>query len=158
MLSNVTGTTGHAGAGVRSGLLGAARPRAGAVRRRRHRACEAQGVTRFLELGPDSVLAGMAGETASGTAELIPLLRRDQPEETALLTALARLHVDGAGVDWAALFAGTGARPVDLPTYAFQRQRYWPPVAGRRPRTGLDCHRPPAARRGRWSWPATASC
>ena len=91
-------------------------------------AMEAQGVTRFLELGPDSVLAGMAGETASGTAALVPLLHRASDEETALLTALARLYVDGARVDWAALFSGTGARPVDLPTYAFQHQRYWPSV------------------------------
>ncbi|MFE2282553.1 type I polyketide synthase, partial [Streptomyces sp. NPDC059454] len=87
-----------------------------------------QGVTRFLELGPDGVLSGMARDSAGDDAHLIPLLRKDRDEETAALTALARLHVAGARVDWAAYLTDTGARAgtVDLPTYAFQRQRYWP--------------------------------
>ncbi|WP_037805346.1 acyltransferase domain-containing protein, partial [Streptomyces sp. NRRL F-2305] len=85
-----------------------------------------EGVTRFVELGPDGVLSGMARESAGDEAHLIPLLRKDRGEESAALTALARLHVAGARVDWTAYFAGTGARTVDLPTYAFQRQRYWP--------------------------------
>ncbi|MGW2378481.1 type I polyketide synthase, partial [Kitasatospora sp. NPDC001683] len=55
--------------------------------------------------------------------------RKDQAEDTSVLTALARLHVTGARVDWTALFAGTPVRPVDLPTYAFQRRRYWPVTA-----------------------------
>ncbi|MFG3008842.1 type I polyketide synthase, partial [Streptomyces calvus] len=88
-----------------------------------------QGVTRFVELGPDGVLSGMARESAGDDALLVPLLRKDREEETAVVAALARLHVAGARVDWAAYFAGTGARAVDLPTYAFQRQRYWPAVA-----------------------------
>ncbi|MGD0067906.1 MAG: beta-ketoacyl synthase N-terminal-like domain-containing protein, partial [Streptosporangiaceae bacterium] len=92
-------------------------------------ALDGLGVTRFLELGPDAVLSGMAAQTAPQTAELIPVLRQDQPEEIAVLTAAARLHVGGATVDWAALFAGTGARAVDLPTYPFQRERYWPSPA-----------------------------
>ncbi|MFG3229974.1 type I polyketide synthase [Kitasatospora sp. NPDC048194] len=42
-----------------------------------------------------------------------------------LLTALAELHVHGGPADWSAAFPATGLRPVDLPTYPFQRRRYW---------------------------------
>ncbi|WP_157850295.1 acyltransferase domain-containing protein, partial [Streptomyces rimosus] len=84
------------------------------------------GATRFLELGPDSVLTAMARETASDEAVLAPVLRKDRPEETTLLGALAQLYVRGASVNWAVLFAGSGARWVDLPTYAFQHERFWP--------------------------------
>ncbi|WP_159047046.1 type I polyketide synthase, partial [Streptomyces pactum] len=90
------------------------------------RALVDQGVTRFLELGPDGVLSAVARESAGDDALLVPVLRKDRQEESAALTALARLHVTGVRVNWAACFAGTGARTVDLPTYAFQRQRYWP--------------------------------
>jgi len=86
-----------------------------------------EGVTAFLELGPDAVLAAMAAETAQD-ALTVPALRRDHDEVMTLLTAVAGLHVHGIEVDWAAFFAGTGARPVDLPTYAFQRRRFWPAV------------------------------
>ncbi|MCZ9348223.1 hypothetical protein NGM36_00065, partial [Streptomyces mutabilis] len=53
-------------------------------------------------------------------------LRKDRDEESTALAALGRLHATGVTVDWAAVLDGTGARPVDLPTYAFQRRRYWP--------------------------------
>ncbi|MFJ2805918.1 type I polyketide synthase [Kitasatospora sp. NPDC087271] len=85
------------------------------------------GVTRFLELGPDGVLTAMAAESLPADAVLAAVLRKDRSEEPALLEALARLHVRGAGPDWAAVLAGSGGRRVDLPTYAFQRQRYWLP-------------------------------
>ncbi|UUU25872.1 type I polyketide synthase [Streptomyces sp. DSM 40750] len=93
------------------------------------RALEAQGVTTFLEVGPDGVLSAMtreclAAEDASASV-VVPVLRKDRPEARALTTALAELHVHGVTVDWEALFAGRGARRVELPTYAFQRQRYW---------------------------------
>jgi acyl transferase domain-containing protein/D-arabinose 1-dehydrogenase-like Zn-dependent alcohol dehydrogenase/acyl carrier protein len=93
-----------------------------------------QGVTAFIELGPEGVLSGMAAESAPATALLIPLLRKDQPEELSAVTALARLHVAGVPVDWTAWFDGTGARRVDLPTYVFDRQRFWPTAGlGMRP-------------------------
>ncbi|WP_193516983.1 type I polyketide synthase, partial [Streptomyces vinaceusdrappus] len=90
------------------------------------RALVEQGVSRFVELGPDGVLCGMARERAGEDAVLVPLLRKDRDEEGTALAALGRLHVTGVTVDWAGFFAETGARAVDLPTYAFQHQRYWP--------------------------------
>ncbi|MFF3852969.1 SDR family NAD(P)-dependent oxidoreductase [Micromonospora sp. NPDC002575] len=86
------------------------------------------GVTAFVEVGPDATLTAMAADTpAERPVHLVAALRRDQPETTGIVTALARLHVTGTPVDWAAWFTHTGGRPrtVDLPTYAFQRQRYW---------------------------------
>ncbi|GAU69352.1 polyketide synthase, partial [Streptomyces sp. NBRC 110611] len=86
------------------------------------------GVTTFFELGPDAVLSGAVREGAAERAHAtaVPALRRDRPEAPALTTALARLHLHGARIDWDAVFAGTGARRTDLPTYPFQRERYWP--------------------------------
>ncbi|MGW5237214.1 polyketide synthase dehydratase domain-containing protein, partial [Streptomyces nodosus] len=78
----------------------------------------------LLELGPDGVLAALAQQSA--TALTVPLLRKDRPEEHSAVTALARLHTAGVTVDWAAFHDGTGARTAELPTYAFQHERYWP--------------------------------
>ncbi|MFJ6053812.1 type I polyketide synthase [Streptomyces sp. NPDC092307] len=90
-----------------------------------------RGVDTFLELGPGGELTAMAEETLdhhgrTGTrATCVPALRRDQPEVASLALALGRIHAAGTPVDWKALFAGTGARTVGLPTYAFQHKRYW---------------------------------
>ncbi|MBI0292987.1 SDR family NAD(P)-dependent oxidoreductase, partial [Streptomyces sp. PRKS01-29] len=101
------------------------------------RALEAQGVTTFLEVGPDGVLSAMARECLTAEEALasvvVPVLRKDRPETQALTTALAELHVHGTTVDWERLFAGRGARKVELPTYAFQRQLYWLEDSGRAP-------------------------
>ncbi|WP_241839823.1 type I polyketide synthase, partial [Streptomyces sp. CB02058] len=95
------------------------------------RALSDAGVTVFLEVGPDAVLTAMA-QSSAADAVFVPGLRRNQSEPEALVTALARLHTVGHSPDWAAFYAPTGARRVDLPTYAFQRQHYWslPAVAG----------------------------
>jgi acyl transferase domain-containing protein/acyl carrier protein len=72
--------------------------------------------TTFLELGPDGTLSAMV--------DGIPALRKDRDEATTFLTALARLHVGGVTVDWTPLFPG--GKVVALPTYPFERERYWP--------------------------------
>jgi acyl transferase domain-containing protein/thioesterase domain-containing protein len=56
----------------------------------------------------------------------VPALRAGRSELRALLSGLATLWVRGVAVEWPAIFEGTGARRVGLPTYAFQRKRYWP--------------------------------
>ncbi|WP_443333770.1 type I polyketide synthase [Streptomyces sp. CB02923] len=92
-------------------------------------ALAAEGASVFLEVGPDGVLTAMAQHTLDEAAVAVPVLRKDRAEETALLSALAQLHVTGVGVDWAGIFDGTGAQRVDLPTYPFQHERYWPRLA-----------------------------
>ncbi|WP_459799663.1 type I polyketide synthase [Herbidospora sp. RD11066] len=73
----------------------------------------------FVEIGPDAVLAAMA-EGAVATQ------RRNRPEAATLLMAVGRLFTRGVDVDWSRILPGPKA---DLPTYPFQRQRYWPAPA-----------------------------
>nr|WP_244330725.1 type I polyketide synthase [Streptomyces parvus] len=82
-----------------------------------------EGTTRLVELGPDAVLCGMAQQTdiAATTA---PILRADRDDTTTALQALARLWTHGANTDWSAL--APAGRRTTLPTYPFQRDRYWP--------------------------------
>ncbi|MER5935653.1 type I polyketide synthase, partial [Streptomyces sp. NPDC002054] len=93
------------------------------------RALEAAGVTRYVELGPDGVLSALAQDCLTDDADaavFVPVLRKGRPEAEAFTTAVAQAHIHGVTVDWSAFFADTGVRRVDLPTYAFQRERYWP--------------------------------
>ncbi|ALG12164.1 hypothetical protein AOZ06_39645 [Kibdelosporangium phytohabitans] len=87
-----------------------------------------QGHRLFIEVGPHPVLAGGMQETAesAGTrATVLDSTRRDDGGTRRFLTSLALAHANGASVDWEAVFAGTSARRVELPTYAFQRERFW---------------------------------
>ncbi len=85
-----------------------------------------EGVGCFLELGPDGVLSAMCQDCLRGKEALaVPLLREKRPERRSAVDALAELWARGIDVDWKAIFAGSGARRVPLPTYAFQRERYW---------------------------------
>ncbi len=84
-----------------------------------------EGVGLFVEAGPDGALTAMAGDTVGEDVGLVALLRRDRDEEHTAVSALARIHARGHEVDWAAFFAGRGGHRVDLPTYAFEHQRYW---------------------------------
>ncbi|MBZ6308381.1 type I polyketide synthase [Streptomyces olivaceus] len=89
------------------------------------------GVTTFLELGPGGVLAALGRDclppAGTGMPEraFVPTLRQGRAEPAALLDAVAALFVRGVPVDWRAVYTGTGAAQLDLPTYAFQRRRYW---------------------------------
>ncbi len=90
------------------------------------------GVTRFLELGPDGVLSGLAlecvdeGGDGSEGVLVAASLRKRRPEVRAFLGFLAQAYVSGVDVDWNAFFDDTEATArVVLPTYAFQRRRYW---------------------------------
>ncbi len=92
---------------------------------------EALGVRRFLELGPDRTLAALAGQCVGlreGAREplVVSSLRgRKVSERGALLGCLAAAHCDGVDVEWAGVLAGGDLGRVELPTYAFQRERYW---------------------------------
>ncbi|WP_408649077.1 type I polyketide synthase [Streptomyces poriticola] len=93
-----------------------------AVRRARE-----AGADVFLEVGPGSTLAGVTKEAFAhegvDDAVVLSASRPDRGAAEALVGSLAQLHVRGGSVDLSALFPAR--KPVDLPTYAFQRQRYW---------------------------------
>ncbi|HEX9307515.1 MAG TPA: SDR family NAD(P)-dependent oxidoreductase, partial [Anaeromyxobacter sp.] len=93
------------------------------------RTLEAEGATTFLELGPQGVLCAMGqdclSEGARERATFLPALRKERSEPDALTSALAALHAHGQVVDWKAFFAPANPRRVPLPTYAFQRERFW---------------------------------
>ncbi|MFC8722706.1 SDR family NAD(P)-dependent oxidoreductase, partial [Kitasatospora sp. NPDC057198] len=93
-------------------------------------ALAAQGVTVFLEVGPDGSLSSLGPDAVAGVAGeepvFVPLQRRDEQGTAGLLAGLARAFVNGAAVDWSSVLPA--ARPVELPTYAFRHQRFWPDV------------------------------
>ncbi|MFJ3498767.1 SDR family NAD(P)-dependent oxidoreductase [Streptomyces sp. NPDC086091] len=94
------------------------------------RAAQAEGALAWLELGPDGTLSALARAEAdtggTGHAAFVPALRKDRDETGALLTAVGTLYTRGTAPDWPALLGGPASGPVELPTYAFQRRRYWP--------------------------------
>ncbi|MFG2197181.1 SDR family NAD(P)-dependent oxidoreductase, partial [Streptomyces sp. NPDC048639] len=96
------------------------------------RRVHAEGVDSWLELGPDSTLTALARAEADPAEQalFVPALRKGRGEPGTLLHAVAALYARGAALRWPAVFAGTGARRIDLPTYAFQRQHFWPGAPG----------------------------
>ena len=85
-------------------------------------ALAAQEISVFVEIGPDGTLSALGAENAD--AVFVPVLRPAEPAGPAVLAALARAHAHGVAVDWAAVLGSR--RRVDLPTYAFRHQRFWP--------------------------------
>ncbi|MFQ6148825.1 acyltransferase domain-containing protein, partial [Streptomyces seoulensis] len=93
------------------------------------RALVAKGFRAFVEVSSHPVLVPGVEETAQasgvGPVVVTGTLRRDEDGPARFLEALARLHVQGVAVDWPALLGRDSGWPLDLPTYAFQRQRFW---------------------------------
>ncbi|MFE2634426.1 SDR family NAD(P)-dependent oxidoreductase [Streptomyces scopuliridis] len=91
------------------------------------RTLESERATTVLEVGPGAVLSALVTHSAEqpDTTVAVPAVRGGRPEPEALVTALGTLHFRGVAVDWPGFFSATGARRVDLPTYAFQHQPYW---------------------------------
>ncbi|WP_030192259.1 type I polyketide synthase, partial [Streptomyces violaceorubidus] len=90
---------------------------------------EQHDTTRYLEIGPGGVLTAMAQDTLTrAEALLLPTLHKNLDETHAVTRAAAELHVSGMEIAWPDVLADLGVRPshrVELPTYAFQRRRYW---------------------------------
>ncbi|WP_196759783.1 type I polyketide synthase, partial [Mycobacterium avium] len=88
------------------------------------RFAQSAGATRFLEVGTSSGLTAAIEETlADAPVVTVSALRKDRPEPVALVNAVAQGWVCGMDVDWRGAL-GTG-HLVDLPTYAFDRRRFW---------------------------------
>ncbi|MEU5959415.1 type I polyketide synthase, partial [Streptomyces sp. NPDC047525] len=85
---------------------------------------DTQGVTTYLELGPDTTLTDLGQQTAEDGV-FVPLLRRGRHEPSEAVAGLARAAACGVAVDWEAYYADSDARLVELPTYAFRREHYW---------------------------------
>ncbi|ETW21200.1 polyketide synthase [Mycobacterium gastri 'Wayne'] len=95
------------------------------------RAASGAGYQVFIESSPHPVLTAAIEETLTDANAadadqpiVIPSLGRDDGGPRFWLSA-AQAHVAGAGLDWAAAFAGLHARRVDLPTYGFVHRRFW---------------------------------
>jgi len=84
----------------------------------------AHGIQAFVEISPHPVLAVALAETAPEPAVVVGSLRRGEGGLDRFLRSAAELFVRGVPVDWRPALAG--GRRVELPTYPFQRQRFWP--------------------------------
>ncbi|XXY93951.1 type I polyketide synthase [Sorangium sp. So ce296] len=94
-------------------------------------ALRADGVSTFLELGPHGVLCALGSAALQDDrpppegAAFVPALRAERADDDAFAAALGALYTRGLTLDWRALFAPFAPRRVPLPTYAFQRDRFW---------------------------------
>lgn len=90
------------------------------------RSAHGAGASRFIEVGPGGGLTSLI-EASLADAQIVsvPTLRKDRPEPVSVMTAAAQGFVSGMGLDWASVFSGYRPKRVELPTYAFQHQKFW---------------------------------
>lgn len=125
LVSNVTGQM--AGAGYGDGQYWVEHARRPVRFAEGVQLLNAVGATRFVEVGPGGGLTALVEQSLPlGEALSVAMMRREHPEVSSVLGAVATLFTAGAQMDWPAVFGSPGRR-IELPTYAFQRQRYWLP-------------------------------
>jgi acyl transferase domain-containing protein/NADPH:quinone reductase-like Zn-dependent oxidoreductase/acyl carrier protein len=89
------------------------------------RALHEAGAQTFLEVGPRPTLLGLVPACLQeADLGLVASLRAGRPEAASMLEALGSLWSAGREVDWSGLFTA-GGRRTSLPTYPWQRERYW---------------------------------
>jgi acyl transferase domain-containing protein len=107
------------------------------------RSLRSDGVTCFLELGLESTLAQVGKDSiddrtsksdgrADDVCSFVSAITPGESGPFALMRAMARLHTVGVDLDWRKLIGDVPSARAELPTYAFDRQRYWLGGRGRR--------------------------
>lgn len=85
-----------------------------------------EGCELFIEIGAKPILAGMGRRCVLSTSsQWLLSLHPNQDDWSQMLRSLSQLYIQGIAVDWARFDQGYGRQKVTLPTYPFQRQRYW---------------------------------
>ncbi|RMI32606.1 SDR family NAD(P)-dependent oxidoreductase [Nocardia stercoris] len=89
------------------------------------------GYNAFLEMSVNPVLTAAMHESLdqfgsfADSCLIVGTLKREDAGIRRFLTAIAEAHVGGVSPDWSALYPRRSTRPVPLPSYAFQREKYW---------------------------------
>ncbi len=86
---------------------------------------ESQGIDVCIEVGPNPVLLGIAGNCYEAGDQVTWLPSSRVGESGTVYQSIAQLYVEGEVIDWEAYYAHESVRNVPLPTYAFQRESYW---------------------------------
>ncbi len=86
---------------------------------------EARGIDACIEVGPNPILLGIAGNCHESGDQVSWLPSAREGEQATIYDSVARLYAEGGNLDWEAFYAHQSVNRVDLPTYAFQRESYW---------------------------------
>jgi acyl transferase domain-containing protein/acyl carrier protein len=85
-----------------------------------------EGYENFLEIGPKPILLGMGRECLMGNKKLwLPSLHPSRPDWLQMLQSLGHLYAQGVKVDWSGFYQDYSCQKLALPTYPWQRKRYW---------------------------------
>ncbi len=135
LMSNVTGQAaeGDQIAGANYWVEHIRRP---VVFRKAMETLQAQGYGIFVEIGPGATLLGMGQQCVPADWGVwLPSLRRGRGDWQQMLESLAELYIRGCEVDWSGFDRHQARRRVALPTYPFQRERFWAATPSRATQT-----------------------